>query len=86
VFEEDVQLARLLQSVGAQAGDECGPAVVEAVANLVDDTELSEDQRMKWNSLTMTMTSYHRLAMFLQQTKTFQLQGRGSVDAVARTT
>jgi len=43
VFEEDVQLSRLLQSDGAQAGNESGPAVVaEAVANLVDDTKLSE--------------------------------------------
>ena len=42
VFEVDVQLSRLLQSDGAQAGDESGPAVAEAVANLVDDTELSE--------------------------------------------
>jgi len=85
VFEEDVQLARLLQSVGAQASDKNGPAVAEAVANL-DDAELSEEQRLKWKSLTVTMISYHRLAMFLQQTKNFQLQGRGSVDAVARTT
>jgi len=43
VFEEDVQLSRLLQSDGAQAGNESGPAVAaEAVANLVDDTKLSE--------------------------------------------
>jgi len=40
MFEEDVPLARLLHSDGTQAGDEREPTVVEAVANLVDDTEL----------------------------------------------
>jgi len=42
VVEEDVQLLRFLQSDGAQAGDESGRAVFAAVANVVDDTELSE--------------------------------------------
>jgi len=34
VLQEDVQLARLLQSVGAQADDQSGFAVAEAVAKL----------------------------------------------------
>jgi len=33
---------KVLQSDGVQNGDDCGRAVAEAVANLVDDTELSE--------------------------------------------
>jgi len=41
-IEEKAPLARLLQSVGAHPGYESGPAVAEAVANLADDTELSD--------------------------------------------
>ena len=42
MFEEDELIARLRHSDGTQDGDEREPAVAEAVANLVDDTELSE--------------------------------------------
>jgi len=42
LFEEYVQLSRLLHSDGAQDGDESGPVDFQAVAKLVDGTELSE--------------------------------------------
>ena len=39
MFEEEVPLAGLTCSDDTQAGNEREPAVAEAVANLVDDTE-----------------------------------------------
>jgi len=41
MFARSSALARLIRSDDTQAGDEREPAVAEAVANLVNDTELS---------------------------------------------